>query len=369
MTGDYFPAATKGISAIGGLISGFFNLFHAGKVKRANKEIKRQQKLLDQLDYTYGRLEKAADKVFGSDYISNYNQRLQNLQAQQAAYEKQAQAERSKGKKEDKQKTEEYLKKARETADEIAEMQSELRDHFLGTDIASAARDFASAWIDAKTSFADTTDAMRAKFKDMVQNMIIEAMAAKIMENALQPFYKAIDEAAADGDITADEIAEATKIGLGPIEDMNKGMEIVWAQLKQAGLDVGKIWSDAENGYTGIAKNVASATSEEINANTAALNTQNYYMSHVPQIAEHVAAMRQLMERGTTSTLPDTTTAGWTDWQRQAMDNYNAIARNTAETVAECRRSAAACEAFAADIHRIIKVKGATQGINVFLNS
>lgn len=369
MTGDYFTAATKGISAIGGLISGFSNLFHAGKVKRANKEIKRQQELLDQLDYTYGRLEKAADKVFGSDYISNYNQRLQNLQAQQAAYEKQAQAERSKGKKEDKQKTEEYLKKARETADEIAEMQSELRDHFLGTDIASAARDFASAWIDAKTSFADTTDAMRAKFKDMVQNMIIEAMAAKIMENALQPFYKAIDEAAADGDITADEIAEATKIGLGSIEDMNKGMEIVWAQLKQAGLDVGKIWSDAENGYTGIAKNVASATSEEINANTAALNTQNYYMSHVPQIAEHVAAMRQLMERGTTSTLPDTTAAGWTDWQRQAMDNYNAIARNTAETVAECRRSAAACEAFAADIHRIIKVKGATQGINVFLNS
>lgn len=369
MTGDYFTAATKGISAIGGLFSGFFNLFHAGKVKRANKEIKRQQELLDQLDYTYGRLEKAADKVFGSDYISNYNQRLQNLQAQQAAYEKQAQAERSKGKKEDKQKTEEYLKKARETADEIAEMQSELRDHFLGTDIASAARDFASAWIDAKTSFADTTDDMRAKFKDMVQNMIIEAMAAKIMENALQPFYKAIDEAAADGDITADEIAEATKIGLGSIEDMNKGMEIVWAQLKQAGLDVGKIWSDAENGYTGIAKNVASATSEEINANTAALNTQNYYMSHVPQIAEHVAAMRQLMERGTTYTLPDTTTAGWTDWQRQAMDNYNAIARNTAETVAECRRSAAACEAFAADIHRIIKVKGATQGINVFLNS
>lgn len=369
MTGDYFTAATKGISAIGGLFSGFFNLFHAGKVKRANKEIKRQQKLLDQLDYTYGRLEKAADKVFGSDYISNYNQRLKNLQAQQAAYEKQAQAERSKGKKEDKKKTEEYLKKARETADEIAEMQSELRDHFLGTDIASAARDFASAWIDAKTSFADTTDAMRAKFKDMVQNMIIEAMAAKIMENALQPFYKAIDEAAADGDITADEIAEATKIGLGSIEDMNKGIEIVWAQLKQAGLDVGKIWSDAENGYTGIAKNVASATSEEINANTAALNTQNYYMSHVPQIAEHVAAMRQLMERGTTSTLPDTTAAGWTDWQRQAMDNYNAIARNTAETVAECRRSAAACEAFAADIHRIIKVKGATQGINVFLNS
>lgn len=367
LSGDVVGIVTGAITAPLKIITGFANLFSAGKVRRANKEIKKQQELLDQLEYTYGRLEKAADKVFGSDYISNYNQRLQNLQAQQAAYEKQAQAERSKGKKEDKKKTEEYLKNARETADEIAEMQSELRDHFLGTDIASAARDFASAWIDAKTSFADTTDAMRAKFKDMVQNMIIEAMAAKIMENALQPFYKAIDEAAADGDITADEIAEATKIGLGSIEDMNKGMEIVWAQLKQAGIDVGKIWSDAENGYTGIAKNVASATSEEINANTAALNTQNYYMSHVPQIAEHVAAMRQLMERGTTSTLPDTTAAGWTDWQKQAMDNYQAIARNTAETVAQCRRSAAACEVLVEKLNRMTEVSGGKHRLNVKL--
>ena len=154
---------------------------------------------------------------------------------------------------------------------------------------------------------------------------------------------------------------------MGSIEDMNKGMEIVWAQLKQAGIDVGKIWSDAENGYTGIAKNVASATSEEINANTAALNTQNYYMSHVPQIAEHVAAMRQLMERGTTSTLPDTTAAGWTDWQKQAMDNYQAIARNTAETVAQCRRSAAACEVLVEKLNRMTEVSGGKHRLNVKL--
>lgn len=111
LSGDVVGIVTGAITAPLKIITGFANLFSAGKVRRANKEIKKQQKVLDQLEYTYGRLEKAADKVFGSDYISNYNQRLQNLQAQQAAYEKQAQAERSKGKKEDKQKTEEYLKK------------------------------------------------------------------------------------------------------------------------------------------------------------------------------------------------------------------------------------------------------------------
>lgn len=73
------------------------------------------------------------------------------------------------------------------------------------------------------------------------------------------------------------------------------------------------------------------------------------------------------MERGTTSTLPETAAVGWTDWQKQAMDNYNAIARNTAETVAECRRSAAACEAFAADIHRMIEFSGGKHRLNVKL--
>ena len=70
-----------------------------------------------------------------------------------------------------------------------------------------------------------------------------------------------------------------------------------------------------------------------------------------------------------TASLPtatvSTTSAGWTDWQQQAMDNYNAIARNTADTVVECRRAAEACERIASTF----KVKGATKGLNVFLNS
>lgn len=364
MKGDLMGVITGVITAVPKMFVGFVNIFSAGKVRKANKEIKKQEELLKDLEYTYGRLEKAADKLFGGDYIQNFNQRLRALQAQQKAYEKQAEAERSKGKKEDKEKTKEYLESARDTMDEIADMQSELRDHFAGTDITSAARDFASAWIDAKTSFSDTTEAMRDKFKDMVQNMIIEAMAAKVMEHALQPFYNALDEAMADGDLSAEDIAKTTRIGLASITDMNNGMEVMWEQLKAAGLDVGKIWSDAESDYTGIAKNVSGATSEEINGLAGIGNTLMYYVSPIPRMDENLAAIRAIMERGATP-LPATTAAGWTDWQQQAMDNYNAIARNTADTVVECRRAAEACEKMA----RAIKTKGATSGFNVFLNS
>lgn len=364
LKGDVMSVITGIITAIPKMFVGFVNLFSAGRIRDANKEIKKQEELLKDLEYTYGRLEKAADKLFGGDYIQNFNQRLRALQAQQKAYEKQAEAERSKGKKEDKEKTKEYLESARDTMDEIDDMQSELRDHFAGTDITSAARDFASAWIDAKTSFSDTTEAMRDKFKDMVQNMIIEAMAAKIMEHALQPFYNALDDAMADGDLSAEDIAKTTRIGLASITDMNNGMEVMWEQLKAAGVDVGKIWSDAESDFTGTAKNVSEATSEEINSVAAIGNTLMYYVSPIPRMDENLAAIRAIMERGATP-LPATTAAGWTDWQQQAMDNYNAIARNTADTVTECRRAAEACEKMA----RAIKTKGATSGFNVFLNS
>ena len=141
--------------------------------------------------------------------------------------------------------------------------------------------------------------------------------------------------------------------------------QLVGAKIEQMGYDMREMGSE----YTGIAKEVSSASSEEINQLSAFVNTALYYVSPIPTISDNVAVIRQLMERGTTSTLPDTTAAGWTDWQQQAMDNYNAIARNTADTVVECRRAANACEAATEKLNRALRAKGATIGFNVFLNS
>lgn len=356
------------IQGIGSAISGIVGLFTAGKVRRANKEIERQQQMLDQLEYTYGRLEKAAEKLFGTDYLQNYNQQIKNLQAQQQAYMKQAQAERSKGKKADKDKIKEYENQARDTADKIKEMQNDLVTQIVGTDVASAARDFANAWLDAYLSFGSTTDAIKEKFDDMIKNMIVNMVLAQVVKSALQPIFDMIDELANDRELSAADIEKVMSAVPEKMKEINDGLGIGVEVLKAAGVDISKL-REGSSEFSGIAKNVSNATSEEINANTAALNTQNYYMSHVPQIAEHVAVMRQLMERGTTSAIPEATAAGWTDWQKQAMDNYMAIQRNTADTVVECRRAANACEEAVAKMNRIIKVKGATQGINVFLNS
>ena len=346
------------------LTFGAFDLTGAKRIKKANKEIEEQQKLLDQLEYAYGRLEKAADKVFGHEYLNNYNQQLKILQAQQQAYLKQAEAERSKGKKKDEDKIKEYENQARDTADKIMELQDDLVSQIVGTDVASAARDFANAWLDAYLSFGSTTDAIKEKFDDMIKNMIVNMVLAQVVKRALEPIFKMIDELAKDGELSAADISKVMSMVPQTMNDINNGLTVGMEGLKAAGFDISAM-RDRSSEFSGIAKSVAGATSEEINNVAAIGNTLLYYASPIPRIDENLARVVALMEGRGASAIPQTTSTGWTDWQQQAMDNYTAIQRNTADTVVECRRAANACEKFA----KAIVQKGATAGLNVFLKN
>lgn len=364
MSGNVVGIISSTLTAIPKMFVGFTNLFSAGKIKRANKEIKRQQELLEQLEYTYGRLEMAADKVFGRDYLNNYNQQLKNLQAQQEAYLKQAEAERSKGKKKDKDKIKEYEEQARETANKIKELQDDLVAHFTGSNRTDAARQMAKSWIDARASMSDTFAAIKGDYADMIKNMIVEGAAARVIENALTPVWDSMQKMLDKNDVQGaiDSLVNGMDAALS---QANNGMEVLWKALEARGYDMKKLIGDTDSEYTGIAKSVAGATSEEINNVAAIGNTLMYYVSPIPRIDENLARVVALMEGRGASAIPQVASAGWTDWQQQAMDNYQAIARNTAETVVRCERAAIACEKMA----RVIKTKGSTSGFNVFLNS
>ena len=360
MMGDFVGAATKGISAVGSLISGVTNLFYAGRVKRANKEIKRQQKLLDQLEYTYGRLEKAADKVFGRDYVNNYNQQLKNLQAQQQAYLKQAEAERSKGKKKDKEKIKEYEEAARETADKIKELQDDLVAHFTGSSKTDVARQMAKSWIDAKASMSDTFAAIKGDYADMVKNMLVEGAAARVIENALSPVWDSMEKMLAKNDVQGaiDSLVNGMDSALGAA---NNGMEVLWKALEARGYDMKKLIGDTDSEYTGIAKSVAGATSEEINNVAAIGNTLMYYVSPIPRIDENLARVVAIMEVREAS-LP--TTSGATTG---AVD-YTEMFTTANQHLSSLPRM----EQHLAEIHtmlgRALRTKGATTGFNTFLN-
>lgn len=316
-------AAVAAFSAIGSWLSG-------SKIRKANKEIKRQQEILDRLEYTYSRLEKAADSLFGADYISNYNAQMKNLQAQQTAYLRMAEAERSKGKDADDAKIAEYTNAARDAADKIQDMRNELTSKFLGTDRASAAREFAESWLEAKATFASTTDAIQSKYKDMLKSMIVEGAAAKVIDNILAPMWDNMNAMLKKSNIQGAMDYLASNMD-GFLQAADSGLNALWATLEARGYDMQKLLGETSDGPTGIAHDIATASEESINGLAAGINTQNFYIA---QQLQEVQRIRAIVEAGLQGSSKPSDSSNLLLMQEQAMNHYAAIEANTAATVA-----------------------------------
>lgn len=356
-SGDFVGASFDTVSSI---IS-IFGTEQAQRIKRINKRIKEQQKLLEQLEYTYGRLEKAADKAFGADYVANQKQQQKILLAQQQAYMKQYEAEMSKGKKADEEKAQEFLDKARDVGDQIADMQGKIAEHMAGTDVASAARDFANAWLEAYAAFGNTTDAIKEKFNDMIKNMIVESVMAKTVQMALQPMFDEMDRMYKSGASMTDVLTYAFSQAGTLTDQISNGLEVNAKYLESLGINIRDLYSSSDN-LKGIAKDIGSASSEEINAAAAIGNTLLYYVSPIPRIDENLARVVALME-GKTSVLP--TASGATSG---AVD-YTEMFTTANQHLSSLPRM----EQHLAEIHtmlgRALRTKGSTTGFNTFLNS
>lgn len=282
-------AIIASVAALGMIMS---NLSTAG----ANREIEKQQQTVDALEKSYKRLEKAMEDSFGSDYIYNYQEQMKNLQAQADAYQKMADAERSKGRKADDDKIKEYEDNMDDILEKMDDMKHQLSEFFSGTDLTSAAKDFAKSWIDAYREFSSTTSAMKEKFKEMIDNMVVNSLAGQMMQNILKPVFDAIDEYSKDGALTEKEIANIAAMSVAKTEEINTAMTALMERLTAAGVNIRATGSS----LSGISKDIAGASEESINALASGINTQNFYMSYMPNIDRNVAAILVAIQGGTT---------------------------------------------------------------------
>ena len=262
----------------------------------ANREIEKQQQTVDALEKSYKRLEKAMEDSFGSDYIYNYQEQMKNLQAQADAYQKMADAERSKGRKADDDKIKEYEDNMDDILEKMDDMKHHLSEFFSGTDLTSAAEDFAKSWIDAYREFSSTTSAMKEKFKEMIDNMVVNSLAGQVMQNILKPVFDAIDEYSKDGALTEKDIANIAAMSVAKTEEINTAMTALMERLTAAGVNIRATGSS----LSGISKDIAGASEESINALASGINTQNFYMSYMPNIDRNVAAILVAIQGGTT---------------------------------------------------------------------
>lgn len=351
LSGDVMGMVSASLTAIPKMFVGFVKLFNAGRVRAANKEIKRQEELLANLQYAYDRLAESVEKAFGAEFIQQHNRQLELLQAQADAYQAQADAERSKGKDADESAAVDFENQKRDILNQIDELNSAISERMLGSDITAAARSFAQAWLDAYKEFGNTADAMSKKFSEMVENMVIEGALAQIMKRALQPMFDMID-GMSDRDFYSESfwkrvVATAEK----GAKDADAGAASYMKFLEQAGLSIRNLGGE----MTGISREISTASEESINGLAVELHTFNYYGSHIPTISANVAEIRMIMKGGNASNSLDTT-ALW----NQHIELQQGIYRHTQETVKECREIARQCTAMAADIHKVVIPKGST---------
>lgn len=348
------------VSAIISAVQAIMN----ARLNRINDEIEALQDKLDKLEYAYERLGQAAERAFGTEYIQNYQRQLDNLGAQVEAYEEQLSLERSKGKKADEEKIKEYEDKVRDTTDAIKDMYGTLSGHFLGQDLASAARDFASAWIDAYKSFSNTTDAMKEKFEEMIQNMLVESLLAKVMERALKPVFDMVDSMV-DSDFYSNSFwAQLSSEMNKATENGAIGAENIMSMIESMGINL----RDTGASLTGISKDIATASEESILGLAAGINTQNFYISQVPTKLDTIIGLlrggSQVVQGGVN--MQDLITI-----QNQHLSYLPTIAQHTSETVAECKAIVVETRRTADALERVVKPRGtqSTHSVNVTIGS
>lgn len=334
----------KGVSEIA---LGIFDASYVNRIAAANAEIERQAVILEDLDRAYQQLEKSAEDAFGTEYLDNYQDRLTKLYAMQAAYQAQADAERDKGKKADEDAAKDYDVQVQEVADQIAEMYGEISERLTGTDLGSAARDFADAWLEAYKSFGNTSDAIGQKFREMIDNMVAESVIAGVMKSALEPVFTMIDNMSRD-DLYDPKFWQNLGTAVeSATEDADVGATNAMKMLEAMGINI----REMGQGLTGISKDIATASEESMLGLAAGINTQNFYIS---QIHAAVLRMEMLMQSGGIGVnIQDLVTM-----QNQHLANLPNIAANTANTLQECRAILVQVTSVADNLNRVITATG-----------
>ena len=129
---------------------------------------------------------------------------------------------------------------------------------------------------------------MKEKFQDMIENMITNSLAAKLMQSILQPLFDEIDQMALSGnELSASEIGQIAAEAPDYINRINNAMTTLMNQMAAAGYNV----RQQAGSFTGISRSIAGASEESISGLAAGINTQNFYISYVPTISANVAAI------------------------------------------------------------------------------
>lgn len=167
-----------------GILSSAFDLFNF-KDRKAEKQIKKHQEAISQLEKAYTQLSWAIDKALGGDVYKNQQAAIRNMKEQQEHLRQSWEAEISK-KKTDWGRVDEFKEQYAELERQIADMYDEISNDLLQTN----AKDFATQLADnLATAFKageDSAKAFEETVNQVLQNLIVNQLKKKFLEQQLQ---------------------------------------------------------------------------------------------------------------------------------------------------------------------------------------
>ena len=177
--------------------------------KKFQREIERREKLIGRLERAYGKLEKALENAYSTSSMRYYYAESEaNLKRQMDNYKAMAELERQK-KNYDLEKIQEYKDKAEDLQEQIQELQDQRLQAFGGfgeSGAKSAAEEFASAWLDAFMETGSGLNSLQDTFDDFIKNIIKNQLIQRASQTILDPIFKMIDNAVADGILASQEL-------------------------------------------------------------------------------------------------------------------------------------------------------------------
>lgn len=265
--------------------------FSGKKARDAEAAIKSYDKHIKELERHLDRLQEIQEQMLGSEWIANQNQQIDDLKAKIKDIDGKIAAERNQKKKDiDEEKIADWEDEKREAEKQIRELSAAITKEMAGTDLTSAAKEFAEAWLDAYLEFGNTTDAIKEKFKDMMKDMIINSVLARVVQQKLKPIFDYIDNQLYDKDGNMIGSLETVWSMMKAVTDtLPDELEAIYTNM---GSWAGELRA-TESELTGISKGVAQASEESVVTLSGYANSILYY--HV-QEATDIAAIRAILE-------------------------------------------------------------------------
>lgn len=246
--------------------------------KKREKQIQKELDLVKKLEKEYKKLEKAMDEAYSVDAMkSSYDEAQKNLDSQIASYEKIIQLEKDK-KKTDNDKLEEYQDKLEELREQKEELKREKVEDFGGNyDFRSVTREFVDAWLDAFRETGIGIDGLDEKFKELMQNIVVEQAVMTGASKILQPMLDSINKSLED-----DFVLDSDE--LSSIEELNEDARLRLDQFLKSLFGEGGVFSDyvnteANGELDGLQKGIQGITEETAQIIEGYLNSIRFFVS------------------------------------------------------------------------------------------